>query len=124
DGHHRRVRLRLCQCRAVGVRQLTMRMLTEVEDVSEFDQSEEQEPTGRSGAEDEQAAAAEEAGTESAEPDPVAELREKLRFAPGDWYVVHSYAGYENKVKANLETRITSLDMEDHIFQVEVPTRP
>lgn len=57
------------------------------------------------------------------EPDPVAELRQTLRFAPGDWFVVHSYAGYENKVKANLETRITSLDMEDHIFQVEVPTR-
>jgi transcriptional antiterminator NusG len=55
--------------------------------------------------------------------DPVAELRQKLRFAPGDWYVVHSYAGYENKVKTNLETRIASLDMEDFIFQVEVPTR-
>jgi transcriptional antiterminator NusG len=56
-------------------------------------------------------------------PDPVAELRQQLRFAPGDWFVVHSYAGYENKVKTNLETRITSLDMEDRIFQVEVPTR-
>ncbi|MET0492034.1 MAG: transcription termination/antitermination NusG family protein, partial [Actinoplanes sp.] len=55
--------------------------------------------------------------------DPVAELRQKLRYAPGDWYVVHSYAGYENKVKTNLETRITSLDMEDYIYQVEVPTR-
>ena len=43
--------------------------------------------------------------------DPVAELRAALRFAPGDWFVVHSYAGYENKVKTNLETRITSLDM-------------
>jgi transcription termination/antitermination protein NusG len=61
--------------------------------------------------------------TAEQEPDPVAELRQKLRYAPGDWYVVHSYAGYENKVKANLETRITSLDMEDYIFQVEVPTR-
>jgi len=56
-------------------------------------------------------------------PDPVAELRAALRFAPGDWYVVHSYAGYENKVKTNLETRITSLDMEEYIYQVEVPTR-
>nr|BFE65006.1 transcription termination/antitermination protein NusG [Dactylosporangium thailandense] len=55
--------------------------------------------------------------------DPVAELRAALRFAPGDWYVVHSYAGYENKVKTNLETRITSLDMEEFIYQVEVPTR-
>jgi transcription termination/antitermination protein NusG len=62
-----------------------------------------------------------EAGEEEA--DPVEQLRAALRFAPGDWYVVHSYAGYENKVKTNLETRISSLDMEDFIFQVEVPTR-
>ncbi|HKT05614.1 MAG TPA: transcription termination/antitermination protein NusG [Rugosimonospora sp.] len=55
--------------------------------------------------------------------DPVAALRQSLRFAPGDWYVVHSYAGYENKVKTNLETRISSLDMEEYIYQVEVPTR-
>src|SRR6478672_4348737 len=55
--------------------------------------------------------------------DPLAELRQTLRYAPGDWYVVHSYAGYENKVKTNLETRITSLDMEEFIYQVEVPTR-
>ncbi|NGY58707.1 transcription termination/antitermination protein NusG [Lentzea sp. NEAU-D13] len=54
--------------------------------------------------------------------DPAEELRQALRHAPGDWYVVHSYAGYENKVKANLETRIHTLDMEDYIFQVEVPT--
>jgi len=59
---------------------------------------------------------------ESDEPDPAAEMREALKKAPGEWYVVHSYAGYENKVKANLETRIHSLDMEDYIFQVEVPT--
>jgi transcriptional antiterminator NusG len=54
--------------------------------------------------------------------DPAAELRRALTAAPGDWYVVHSYAGYENKVKTNLESRIASLDMEDYIFQVEVPT--
>jgi transcription termination/antitermination protein NusG len=54
--------------------------------------------------------------------DPVEELRRTLRSQVGDWYVVHSYAGYENKVKANLESRISSLDMEDYIFQVEVPT--
>ena len=59
----------------------------------------------------------------TAEPaDPAAEMREALRHAPGDWYVVHSYAGYENKVKTNLETRIQTLDMEEFIFQVEVPT--
>jgi len=60
---------------------------------------------------------------EEEEFDPVAELRQKLRYAPGDWFVVHSYAGYENKVKTNLETRISSLDMEEFIYQVEVPTR-
>jgi transcriptional antiterminator NusG len=54
--------------------------------------------------------------------DPVDELRSALATAPGEWYVVHSYAGYENKVKANLETRIQTLDVEDYIFQVEVPT--
>jgi transcription termination/antitermination protein NusG len=59
---------------------------------------------------------------EDDEIDPAAEMRKVLQNAPGEWYVVHSYAGYENKVKANLETRIHSLDMEDYIFQVEVPT--
>jgi len=54
--------------------------------------------------------------------DPAEALRRDLRTAFGEWYVVHSYAGYENKVKANLESRISSLDMEDYIFQVEVPT--
>jgi transcription termination/antitermination protein NusG len=54
--------------------------------------------------------------------DPIETLRRELRTQFGDWYVVHSYAGYENKVKTNLESRIQSLDMEDYIFQVEVPT--
>lgn len=49
-------------------------------------------------------------------------FRRAIDEAPGDWYVVHSYAGYENKVKTNLETRISSLNMEDYIFQIEVPT--
>ncbi|MGL5827979.1 MAG: transcription termination/antitermination protein NusG [Angustibacter sp.] len=53
--------------------------------------------------------------------DPVAEFKEGLRRAFGHWFVIHSYAGYENRVKANLETRIQSLAMEDYIFQVEVP---
>lgn len=54
--------------------------------------------------------------------DPAEALRSALKRAAGEWYVVHSYAGYENKVKTNLETRIKSLDMEDYIFQIEVPT--
>ena len=53
--------------------------------------------------------------------DPVEEFKAGLRRAPGDWYVIHSYAGYENRVKANLENRTQSLNMEDYIFQVEVP---
>jgi len=57
--------------------------------------------------------------------DPVESAREEfqreLRMLPGDWYVVHSYAGYENRVKTNLESRISSLNMEDYIFQIEVP---
>jgi transcriptional antiterminator NusG len=61
-----------------------------------------------------------EAGLE-AEADPVAEFSRELRMLPGDWYVVHSYAGYENRVKANLESRTQSLNMEDYIFQIEVP---
>ncbi|MCY0611287.1 transcription termination/antitermination factor NusG, partial [Klebsiella pneumoniae] len=56
------------------------------------------------------------------EVDPAAALKAELRSKPGDWYVVHSYAGYENKVKANLETRVQNLDVGDYIFQVEVPT--
>jgi transcription termination/antitermination protein NusG len=56
------------------------------------------------------------------ETDAVAEFNRELRMLPGDWYVVHSYAGYENRVKTNLESRITSLNMEDYIFQIEVPT--
>jgi len=55
------------------------------------------------------------------EPDPVAVYAAELRLLPGDWYVVHSYAGYENRVKGNLETRTQSLNMEDYIFQIEVP---
>jgi transcriptional antiterminator NusG len=77
---------------------------------------------------DEVAAPADDAGEESADgaqddsPDSVREEFEReLRMQPGDWYVVHSYAGYENRVKTNLESRIQSLNMEDFIHQIEVP---
>ena len=66
-----------------------------------------------------EAAQAEAEGAEEA--DPVAEFAAELRLLPGDWYVVHSYAGYENRVKGNLESRTQSLNMEDYIFQIEVP---
>ncbi|HEY5334600.1 MAG TPA: transcription termination/antitermination protein NusG [Mycobacteriales bacterium] len=54
--------------------------------------------------------------------DPVEEMRAKLAAMPGDWYVVHTYAGYENRVKQNIEQRATSLNMEDFVFEVAVPT--
>ena len=53
--------------------------------------------------------------------DPVAAFKAELRAKEGDWYVIHSYAGYENRVKTNLETRIQTLNMEDYIFEIEVP---
>ncbi|WP_431781587.1 transcription termination/antitermination protein NusG [Streptomyces chumphonensis] len=53
--------------------------------------------------------------------DPVAALRDELRHQPGEWYVIHTYAGYENRVKTNLEQRAVSLNVEDYIFQAEVP---
>ncbi len=53
--------------------------------------------------------------------DPADQLRAELAGQQGDWYVVHSYAGYENKVKTNLESRISSLNMEDYIYAIEVP---
>jgi transcriptional antiterminator NusG len=71
--------------------------------------------------EGEAAVTAEPEPAEEDEVDPVAAFRSELRGLPGDWYVIHSYAGYENRVKANLENRTTSLNMEDYIFQVEVP---
>ncbi|MEV0439072.1 transcription termination/antitermination protein NusG [Streptomyces spectabilis] len=65
------------------------------------------------------------AEVEEAEPaapvDPVAALRDELRGLPGEWYVIHTYAGYENRVKTNLEQRAVSLNVEDYIFQAEVP---
>ncbi|MFZ4188951.1 transcription termination/antitermination protein NusG [Streptomyces pseudogriseolus] len=78
---------------------------------------------------DESADAEEEAdeATEEAEAepeddrDPVEKLREELRSLPGEWYVIHTYAGYENRVKTNLEQRAVSLNVEDYIFQAEVP---
>ncbi|MFI9309921.1 transcription termination/antitermination protein NusG [Streptomyces triculaminicus] len=65
------------------------------------------------------------AEAEDAEPaapvDPVDALRDELRGLPGEWYVIHTYAGYENRVKTNLEQRAVSLNVEDYIFQAEVP---
>jgi transcription termination/antitermination protein NusG len=83
------------------------------------------EAAGADGTEDEAADAeadADAAAEPQTEDDVVAEFMREMRMQPGDWYVIHSYAGYENRVKTNLESRITSLNMEDFIFQIEVPT--
>ncbi|MDX2850589.1 MULTISPECIES: transcription termination/antitermination protein NusG [Streptomycetaceae] len=66
-------------------------------------------------------ATTEEAAEEQAPVDPVAAFREELRVLPGEWYVIHTYAGYENRVKSNLEQRAVSLNVEDYIYQAEVP---
>ncbi|MFH9423133.1 transcription termination/antitermination protein NusG [Streptomyces sp. NPDC017529] len=70
-------------------------------------------------AEDAEDAAAQDADEEPV--DPIAALREELRTLPGEWYVIHTYAGYEKRVKANLEQRAVSLNVEDFIYQAEVP---
>ncbi|RYJ04903.1 MAG: transcription termination/antitermination factor NusG, partial [Actinomycetales bacterium] len=59
---------------------------------------------------------------DAAAADPLAEFRAALHAKVGDWFVVHTYSGMENRVKANLENRITSLNMEDYIHEVVVPT--
>ena len=88
----------------------------------EFDTAAAAEATGETAAADAPAADAPADTPAEEDEDPLETLRRELRTQFGDWYVVHSYAGYENKVKTNLESRISSLDMEDYIFQVEVPT--
>ncbi|TDT85731.1 MULTISPECIES: transcription termination/antitermination protein NusG [unclassified Arthrobacter] len=70
---------------------------------------------------DDESADALAAAAATAAADPAEEFKAKLRRQEGDWYVIHSYAGYENRVKANLETRIQTLDMEDYIFEIQVP---
>lgn len=58
---------------------------------------------------------------DAAQGDPIADFRESISSLAGDWYVIHSYSGYENRVRVNLESRIASLGVEDYIFQIEVP---
>lgn len=88
-------------------------------DAADGDLSEGDAETGSEGDDAEADALA--AAAAAAEVDPADEFKAKLRRQEGDWYVIHSYAGYENRVKANLETRIQTLDMEDYIFEIQVP---
>ncbi|MFB7944859.1 transcription termination/antitermination protein NusG [Kitasatospora phosalacinea] len=93
--------------------------------VHEVDGAEAEEAFAEEAAADDEAGATDEAdGAEAAEEvesDPVAEFRDQLRRAPGEWYVIHTYAGYENRVKQNLEQRSVSLNVEDYIFESQVP---
>ncbi|WUQ88909.1 transcription termination/antitermination protein NusG [Kitasatospora purpeofusca] len=94
-----------------------------VEDAADEDTEDEaaEDAEGEDAAEDTEEAAEEAAEEEAVEVDPVAKFREDLRFMPGEWYVIHTYAGYENRVKQNLEQRAVSLNVEEYIFQAEVP---
>ena len=91
------------------------------EDADSEDDAGEGEPAEGDSEGDDADADALAAAAAKAEVDPADEFKAKLRRQEGDWYVIHSYAGYENRVKANLETRIQTLDMEDYIFEIQVP---
>ncbi|GEB12166.1 transcription termination/antitermination protein NusG [Pimelobacter simplex] len=75
--------------------------------------ADESEPTDEAEAADE---------TEPEDQDPLEAFRRELWAKPGDWFVVHTYSGMENRVKQNLENRIHSLNMEDYIHEIVVPT--
>lgn len=94
----------------------------EVDESADVDEANTVAEAGEEAAEgDDESADALAAAAAAAEVDPADEFKAKLRRQEGDWYVIHSYAGYENRVKANLETRIQTLDMEDYIFEIQVP---
>jgi transcriptional antiterminator NusG len=99
-----------------------------VDDADASDDAEDGGPDDADAGEDEADALGEDEPAGEDEPvgedepaDPVAEFTSQLRLLPGDWYVVHSYAGYENRVRTNLLSRTQSLNMEDYIYQIEVP---
>ncbi|MCX4628173.1 transcription termination/antitermination protein NusG [Streptomyces sp. NBC_01443] len=90
----------------------------EVEEAADEDEEAAEEPEAADEVEADEA----EAAADEAEPvDPIQALREELRLLPGEWYVIHTYAGYEKRVKANLEQRAVSLNVEEFIYQAEVP---
>lgn len=66
-------------------------------------------------------AAGQDEPAEVTEDDAIEDFKSDLRMQDGDWYVIHSYAGYENRVKVNIESRTVSLNMEEFIFEVQVP---
>lgn len=93
-----------------------------VEDEDELEDAESEDEDVTEDVEDEADEDVEEAPAEpAAAVDPVEALRQELRGLPGEWYVIHTYAGYEKRVKANLEQRAVSLNVEEFIYQAEVP---
>jgi transcriptional antiterminator NusG len=95
----------------------------ESDDTEQAEQAEEAEEAGAAEepVAEAPAGAVDEDGDLLPDVDPVEEFKRSMRGLPGEWYVIHSYAGYENRVKSNIETRTQSLNMEDYLFQVEVP---
>ncbi|MGO4457669.1 transcription termination/antitermination protein NusG [Streptomyces sp. M-16] len=92
----------------------------EADDVEDEDEDADEDEGDALAEADEEAEEA--AEVEPAEPvDPIQALRDELRLLPGEWYVIHTYAGYEKRVKANLEQRAVSLNVEEFIYQAEVP---
>ena len=97
-----------------AVEEETEATLTEVEELAEVTADE----TSDSASVDEEVAASE---TPEEDEDPAEAFKKELRTLAGEWFVIHSYAGYENRVKANLENRVQTLNMEEYIFDVQVP---
>ncbi|MEU5138584.1 MULTISPECIES: transcription termination/antitermination protein NusG [unclassified Streptomyces] len=89
--------------------------------VAETDEDESDAEADETAEADDAETAEAEAEAEEPDLDPIEKLRQELRVLPGEWYVIHTYAGYENRVKTNLEQRAVSLNVEDYIFQAEVP---
>ncbi|MFC4326784.1 transcription termination/antitermination protein NusG [Streptomyces andamanensis] len=109
---------------AVHVEDETLEGAEGAEDAADVEDDDAAEGAADAEESDEDEAAAEdetEAVEEEPDVDPVTKLREELRTLPGEWYVIHTYAGYEKRVKANLEQRAVSLNVEDFIYQAEVP---
>lgn len=90
-----------------------------VDDALDIDSAEEAHAAADATADEE--AVTTEAATAETEEDPYADFKKELRRKSGKWYVIHSYAGYEKKVKTNIENRVLSMNMQDYIFEVQVP---
>ena len=108
---------------SVGDEGLEAAMLHEVDEAAEAVDSEDLGEAAVDEAAPEAAAAADAAAGDASaeEEDPYRKFRLELREQPGKWYVVHSYAGYERRVKQNIENRMLALEGGDAIFQIEVP---